>query len=164
MVRGAAIVALIVIAAGCSTASSPSTPPVTLSVTIAPSASGEASIAAGKTPATVAPFTTAGIAHVVDAAAHAADPSTFETQVPEGSHFVYVVFALKKDTIGIVRMDMSSLGSTVLEAPLSLDYGKDNSWGHFDIEFKQGIPKGAYEATLTFAATGEKVLLTFTVP
>jgi hypothetical protein len=135
-----------------------------MSVSVAPSTSDEASVGAGETPALVGPFTVAGIAHVVDASAHAADPSTFETQVPEGAHFVHVVFALKTGTVGTVKMDMASLGSTVLEAPLSLDYGKDNSWGHFDVEFKEGIPKGAYEATLTFTATGEKVLLTFTVP
>ena len=161
MNRGLAVAALLVIAAGCSSASTP--PAVAPSAIAAPSNSPSSSVAAGKTPALVAPFTVAGIAHVVDASAHAADPSTFETEVPEGSHFVYVVFALKNGTIGNVKMDMTSLGSTVLEAPLSLDYGKDNSWGHFDVEFKEGIPKGAYEATLTFTSTGEKVLLTFTV-
>ena len=126
-----------------------------------PSAAASESPIAGATPALTGPFTVAGMAAQVDAAAHKSDPSTFANKFPASSDKIYVVFELKTGTTGTVTMDMTSDGTSILAAPLSIDYGTINSWGHFDVSLNgQGSP-GIYEATLTYVPTGDKVVIPF---
>ena len=117
------------------------------------------------TPVLVDPFTSAGIATTVDSSAHAVDPSTYRTSIP-GKQYqsVYVVFALKSDTVGKVLMEMTFGDQDVLSAPLEIDYGTSNSWGDFKVNFSaDGIPAGTYKAVMTFEPTGAQVTQYFTV-
>jgi hypothetical protein len=117
------------------------------------------------TPTLVDPFTSAGIATTVDTSAHAVDPSTYRTTIP-GTQYraVYVVFALKPDSVGKVTMVMTLNDVEVLKNPLTINYGTKNSWGDFKITFpSSGIPTGVYKAVLTFEPTGAQVTQFFTV-
>jgi hypothetical protein len=126
-------------------------------------ATASASAAAGATPTLTGPFTSAGIALSVDMAAHEAKPADYVTSVPASSSAMYVVFALKPNTTGRLSVDVTSGGSTVLAAPITIEYGTINSWGNFKINFGSGIATGAYVATVTYEPTGDKVVLNFTV-
>lgn len=113
----------------------------------------------------VDPFTSAGIATTVDTAAHAVDPSTYRTTIP-GTQYqaVYVVFALRSDAVGKVKMEMTLGDQDVLAEPLEIDYTSANSWGDFKVTFpSDGIPAGVYKAVMTFEPTGAQVIQYFAV-
>jgi hypothetical protein len=164
------VVALIALA-GCGGPASPApiaTAPASAVATLAPSPSAAASPssaasespAAAGTPVLVDPFTSAGAALEVEDAAHAADPSTYVTQIPSSSSSVQIVFALKPGTVGRVTMNLTSGGTSVM-SPLSIDYGTINSWGHFKIDSSSGFSPGVYVATLTFEPTGAAIQVAF---
>jgi hypothetical protein len=122
--------------------------------------------APGGTPVLVDPFISAGIATDVDTAATAVDPSKYRTTIPgKDYHAVYVVFALKPDTVGKVSMVMTFNDVEVLQKPLSIDYGTINSWGNFKVNFDPGkdMPLGIYKTVMTFEPTGAQVVQYFAV-
>ena len=138
-------------------------PTVTLSPTVSPTASP---VATGPTttPMLVDPFTSAGITEVVNTVAHSVDESKYVTTVVGISHTaIYVVFALKPETVGKVTMVMTMGGVSVVD-PLTIDYQVKNSWGDFKINFpSSGMPVGDYQATMTYEPTGAAVTVQFTV-
>ena len=76
---------------------------------------------------------------------------------------IYVVFALKPETVGKVTMVMT-LGGVNVADPLTIDYQTKNSWGDFKINFpSSGMPVGDYQATMTYEPTGAAVTVLFTV-
>lgn len=142
-----------------------STPATTPAETASPGGSEAAVTMPPGTPELVEPFISAGIATTVDAAAHAVDPSTYRTTIPGDQYTaVYVVFALKPNTVGKVTMVMTLNGIEVAQH-LTLDYGANNSWGHYKIDFQplDRIPAGVYKAVMTFEPTGAEVTQFFTV-
>ena len=112
----------------------------------------------------VDPFTSAGITEVINTVAHAVDESKYVTTVAGSSHTtIYVVFALKPETVGKVTMVMTMGGVNVAD-PLTIDYQTKNSWGDFKINFpSSGMPVGDYQATMTYEPTGAIVTVFFTV-
>ncbi len=139
-------------------------PAATEAQTAAPSAGADLTAPPGA-PVLVDPFTSAGIATTVDTAAHAVDPSTYRTTIP-GTQYssVYVVFALKPDAVGKVSMVMTLGDTDVLTQPLVIDYGTQNSWGDFKVNFPSaGIPAGVYKAVMTYEPTGVQVIQYFAV-
>jgi hypothetical protein len=142
-----------------------STPNPTGNDLITAGPSGGALTAPPGTPMLVDPFTSAGIATTVDTAAHAVDPSTYRTTIP-GTQYqaVYVVFALRSDAVGKVKMEMTLGDQDVLAEPLEIDYTSANSWGDFKVTFpSDGIPAGVYKAVMTFEPTGAQVIQYFAV-
>jgi hypothetical protein len=140
-------------------------PAATEEQTAAPTSAGAELTAPPGTPVLVDPFISAGIATTVDTAAHAVDPSTYRTTIP-GTEYssVYVVFALKPDAVGKVSMVMSLGDTDVLAQPLEIDYGTQNSWGDFKVNFpSDGIPAGIYKAVMTYEPTGVQVVQFFAV-
>ena len=191
LARVAGAVAIVVVVAACSSAATPAptlaptpaptptaaptpsptpevtptaTPTATATETASAGDSGPVDTMPAGTPMLVDPFISVGIATTVDKAAHAVDPSTYRTTIPGDQYsVVYVVFALKPDTVGKVTMLMSLDGVEVAQ-PLTIDYGTKNSWGNFMITFpSSGIPKGVYKATMTFEGTGAEVTQFFAV-
>ena len=138
-------------------------PTETLAPTVSPTASP---VATGPTttPLLVDPFTSAGITEVINTVAHSVDESKYVTTVVGTSHTaIYVVFALKPDTVGKVTMVMTMGGVSVVN-PLTIDYQVKNSWGDFKINFpSSGMPVGDYQATMTYEPTGAAVTVFFTV-
>jgi hypothetical protein len=135
--------------------------------TAAPTASPTSSPAATgptTTPMLVDPFSSAGITEVINTVAHSVDESKYVTTVAGISHTtIYVVFALKPETVGKVTMVMTMGGVNVAD-PLTIDYQVKNSWGDFKINFpSSGMPVGDYQATMTYEPTGAAVTVQFTV-
>jgi hypothetical protein len=130
----------------------------TESATESPAATGPTT-----TPMLVDPFTSAGITEVINTVAHAVDESKYVTTVSASHTAVYVVFALKPETVGKVTMVMTTGGVNVAD-PLTIDYQTKNSWGDFKINFpSSGMPVGDYQATMTYEPTGAAVTVFFTV-
>jgi hypothetical protein len=138
--------------------------------TLAPTASptesptdSPAATAPTTTPMLVGPFTSAGIAEVINTVAHAVDERNYVTTVAKWHTTIYVVFALKPETVGKVTMVMTMGGVNVAD-PLTIDYQTKNSWGDFKIDFPgSGMPVGDYQATMTYEPTGAAVTVFFTV-
>jgi hypothetical protein len=135
----------------------------TLAPTVAPTSS-PAPTGPTTTPMLVDPFTSAGITEVINTVAHAVDESKYVTTVAGSSHrAIYVVFALKPETVGKVTMVMTMGGVNVAD-PLTIDYQTKNSWGDFKINFpSSGMPVGDYQATMTYEPSGAAVTVFFTV-
>lgn len=138
-------------------------PTATLAPTVSPTSSPVVSGPA-TTPMLVDPFTSAGITEVINTVAHSVDESKYVTTVVGISHTtIYVVFALKPETVGKVTMVMRMDGAVVADT-LTIDYQTKNSWGDFKINFpSSGMPVGEYQATMTYEPTGAEVTVFFTV-
>jgi hypothetical protein len=134
----------------------------TLAPSVAPTDS-PAATGPTTTPMLVDPFTSAGISEVINTVAHAADERNYVTTVAKWHTTIYVVFALKPETVGKVTMVMTMGGVNVAD-PLTIDYQTKNSWGDFKIDFPgSGMPVGDYQATMTYEPTGAAVTVFFTV-
>jgi hypothetical protein len=75
---------------------------------------------------------------------------------------MYVVFALRSGLTGEVVCTISANGVEAIQ-PITITYGPTNSWGDFKISSRGTFVVGDYQATLTFAPTGEFVTISFTV-
>jgi hypothetical protein len=92
----------------------------------------------------------------------APDARTFTLTFPPSAPAMYVVFALRPGLTGTI---VCTLTANAVEAiqPLTIDYGPTNSWGDFKITSRGTFVAGDYQATLTYAPTGEVVTVDFTV-
>ena len=101
------------------------------------------------------------MATAVAANAAAADPKTYVTTIPKGATSIFAVFALQPGLFGQVDGQLKQ-GDKILLS-VSLEYTKNNTWGHFRLNAPSGMAVGSYVMYITFKPTGETVQLPFTV-
>jgi len=102
------------------------------------------------------------MATAADLSKSAPDAATFTDTFATTAPAIFVVFALRSGLAGTVSCSMTANGVQVIQ-PLTIAYKQANTWGDFRINSRGTFVTGAYTATLTFAPTGEKVSVNFTV-
>ncbi|GAC1665172.1 MAG: hypothetical protein NVS9B8_06060 [Candidatus Limnocylindrales bacterium] len=131
-----------------------STPLATVGPTVAASAAAA--------PTSSSAFTLMKMATAADLSKSAPDAATFTDTFATTAPAIFVVFALRSGLAGTVSCSMTANGVQVIQ-PLTIAYKQANTWGDFRISSRGKFVSGAYTATLTFAPTGEKVSVNFTV-
>ncbi len=107
-------------------------------------------------------FTLLQMATAADRSKAAPDPATFTDTFPTTAKAIFVVFALGPGLTGTVTMTLTRGGSSVIK-PISLNITVADGWSDFKVTSTSGFPAGTYEATVTYAPTGEAQTVTFSV-
>ena len=124
--------------------------------------SGQGAPTATPVPPPGGAFTLLRMATGADASQPAPDARTFTTSFPAKAPALYVIFALRTGLAGKVSCAITANGAQAVP-PITLSYGRTNSWGDFRISSRGTFVVGSYRAILTFASTGEVATVDFTV-
>ena len=127
------------------------------------SSAPSATTASAGSPAAGSVFTLVRLSTSGDTSKPAPDPSTFTDSYTSSSPAFQIDFELRAGLTGTVTCTVTRDGTSILDAPLTMDYTTAYSWGNFEIDSPGAWASGDYLATLTYQPTGETTTISIPV-